>query len=178
MAIQSAVRRKEPEPESRWILVSSAQFQKGTTTLLDHIPTALIHGTGLPAGLAGIKSSGRRIGFSDVGHIGFFGMESDRATSDVIQRSKRLWIAVLHQAIEDAKGNVRSIEKSERSIGGIQREALIWIFHGISNAANSFNSICGLLDIDPDRARQRLRVVPGIRRGLDRTQQGVGEGEG
>ncbi|AJP48011.1 hypothetical protein PG1C_05170 [Rugosibacter aromaticivorans] len=113
-----------------------------------------------------------------MGHIGFFGMESDRATSEVIQRSKRLWIAVLHQAIEDAKGNVRSIEKSERSIGGIQREALIWIFHGISNTANSFNSICGLLDIDPDRARQRLRVVLGIRRGLDRTQQGVGERDG
>ena len=113
-----------------------------------------------------------------MGHIGFFGMGSDRATLKVIHRSKRLWIAVLLQAIEDAKGNVRSIDKSERSIGGIQREALMWMFHGISNAANSFNSICGFLDIDPDRAQQRLRVVPGIRRGLDRTLQDVGEGEG
>ncbi len=117
---------------------------------------------------------------------------------EVIQRLRRLWIAVLHQAIEDAKGNVRSVEKPGRNIGGIQREALVWIFnvefakrdlvpialreretgmpfHGISNGVNSFNSVCGFLDIDPDWARQRLRVVPEIRCGLGRTRLEVGE---
>ncbi|MFZ2525165.1 MAG: hypothetical protein WAW87_07595 [Candidatus Ferrigenium altingense] len=94
---------------------------------------------------------------------------------EVIQRLRRLWIAVLHQAIEDAKGNVRSVEKPGENIGGIQREALMWIFHGISNGANSFNSVCSFLDIDPDRARQRLRVEPEIRCGLGRTRLDVGE---
>ena len=97
---------------------------------------------------------------------------------EVTQRLRRLWIAVLHQAIEDAMGNARSLEKSEKSIGGIQREALMWIFNGISRAANSFDSICLLLDIDPDWARQRLRLVPGIRRGLDSAGLQVGRGEG
>lgn len=109
--------------------------------------------------------------------MGFFGVNTARNSLEVIQRSKRLWIAVLYQAIEDAKGNVRSIEKSDKSSGLVQREALIWIFHGIAKAANSFNSICGLLDIDPDRARQHLRLVPGIRRGLERARLGVGKGE-
>ena len=113
-----------------------------------------------------------------MGRMGFFGMGSERTSLEVIQRSKRLWSAVIHQAIEDAKGNVRSVEDSEKNIGGIQREALIWIFHGISKAANSFDSICGLLDIDPDRARQRLRLLPGIRQGLNRTGLDAGEGEG
>jgi len=102
-------------------------------------------------------------------------MGSEGASMEVIKRLRRLWIAVLHQAIEDAKGNVRSVEKPGGNIGGIQREALMWIFHDISNGANSFNSVCGFLDIDPDRARQRLRVVPEIRCGLGRTQLDIGE---
>lgn len=102
--------------------------------------------------------------------MGFFGSGSERTSLEIIQRSKRLWIAVLYQAIEDAKGSVKS---SEKSVGGIQREALRWIFHG-SRASNSFDSICGLLDIDPDRARQRLRLLPGIKRGLNKTGLDVG----
>ena len=110
--------------------------------------------------------------------MGFFGSGSERASLEVIQRSKRLWVAVIHQAIEDAKGNVASVEESERSVGGIQREALIWIFHGISKMPNSFDSICGLLDIDPDRARQRLRLMREIRRGLDKAQLDASKEEG
>ncbi|WP_459723369.1 hypothetical protein [Sideroxyarcus sp. TK5] len=129
-------------------------------------------------------------------------MGNEGVSMEVIQRLRRLWIAVLHQAIEDAKGNVRSVEKPGRNIGGIQREALMWIFNvefakrdlvplalrerdgeretgmpvnGIFNGVNSFNSVCGFLDIDPDRARQRLRVVPEIRCGLGRTRLDVGE---
>lgn len=94
-------------------------------------------------------------------------MGSECTSFEVTQRLRRLWIAALHQAIEDANGNVRSAENQEVRIGGNQREALTWIFNGISRAANSFDSICLLLDIDPGWARQRLRLVPGIRRGLD-----------
>ncbi len=107
--------------------------------------------------------------------IGIVVIGNEGASMEVIQRLRRLWIAVLHQAIEDAKGNVRSVEKPGRNISGIQREALMWIFYGISNGVNSFNSVCGFLDIDPDRARQRLRVVPEIRCGLGRTRLDVGE---
>jgi hypothetical protein len=139
------------------------------------IPIAWIHGISLLAGLAGNRLSGRRIEFSDVWRIGIVVIGNEGASMEVIQRLRRLWIAVLHQAIEDAKGNVRSVEKPGGNIGGIQREALMWIFHDISNGANSFNSVCGFLDIDPDRARQRLRVVPEIRCGLGRTQLDIGE---
>lgn len=101
--------------------------------------------------------------------MGFVVIGSERISFEVTQRLRRLWIAVLHQAIEDARGNVRSVENQEIKIGGNQREALTWIFNGISRAPNSFDSICFLLDIDPDWARQRLRLMSGIRRGLDST---------
>lgn len=103
-------------------------------------------------------------------------MGKEIASFEVTQRLRRFWIAVLHLAIEDARGNVRSVENQEIKIGCIQREALTWIFNGISRAANSFDSICLLLDIDPDWARQRLRLVPGIRRGLDSAGLQAGRG--
>ena len=103
-------------------------------------------------------------------------MGKEIASFEVTQRLRRFWIAVLYQAIEDARGNVRSVENQEIRIGSIQREALTWIFNGISRAANSFDSICLLLDIDPDWARQRLRLVPGIRRGLDSAGLQAGRG--
>ena len=109
---------------------------------------------------------------------GSWGVLADCAVCEIAQRSKRLWIAVLHQAIEDAKGNTRSAEKSASTVEGVQRDALIWIFHDQSTAGNSFHAICDLLDLDPDQARQRLRRVPAIRRGLHRTRLDVGQGEG
>lgn len=122
--------------------------------------------------------SGKRNGFSDVGHMGFVVMGSERTSFEVTQRLRRLWIAVLHQAIVDARGSVRSAENLEIKIGGNQREALTWIFNGISRAANSFDSICLLLDIDLDWARQHLRLVPEIRRGLNSAGLQAGRGEG
>ncbi|WP_291994110.1 hypothetical protein [Candidatus Accumulibacter sp. ACC003] len=109
---------------------------------------------------------------------GSWGILVDCAEREVAKRSKRLWIAVLHQAIEDANGRTRSAEKSASTIGDVQRDALIWIFHDQSTAGNSFHTICDILDLDPDQARQRLRRVPAIRRGLHRTRLDVGQGEG
>jgi hypothetical protein len=63
-----------------------------------------------------------------VRRTGSWGILADCAIREVAQRSKRLWIAVLHQAIEDAKGNTRSAEKSASTVEGEQRDALIWIF--------------------------------------------------
>ena len=94
------------------------------------------------------------------------------------QGAKRLWIAALHQAIEDAKGNARSPAASEAEIRRLQCESLSWIFPDRSKAAHSFHAICDLLDIDPDWARQRLCGVHAIRRGLERAHGNVGEGEG
>lgn len=122
--------------------------------------------------------SEKRIGFSDVGHMGFVVMGSEHTLFEVTQRLRRLWIAVLHQAIEDARGSVKSVENQDNRIGGNQREALTWVFNGIPSAANSFDSICLLLDIDPDWARHRLRLVPGIRRGLDSAGLQAWRGEG
>jgi len=113
-----------------------------------------------------------------VRRTGPWGILRDSAVCEIAQRLKRLWIAVLHQAIEDAKGNARSVEKSASSVAGPQRDALIWIFHDRSRAGNSFRAICDLLDLDPDQARQRLRRVPAIRRGLQRTGLDTGQGEG
>mgnify|MGYP001170121565 CR=1 len=109
---------------------------------------------------------------------GSWGILCDSAVCEIAQRLKRLWIAVLHQAIEDAKGYTRSAEKSASTVEGVQRDALIWIFHDQSTAGNSFHTICDLLDLDPDQARQRLRRVPAIRRGLRRARLDVGQGEG
>jgi hypothetical protein len=110
--------------------------------------------------------------------MGLVVMGSERTSFEVTQRLRRLWIAVLYQAIEDARGNVRSAENQDNRIGGNQREALTWIFNGIPGAANSFDSICILLDIDPDWARHRLRLVPGIRRGLESAGLHTWRGEG
>jgi hypothetical protein len=65
------------------------------------------------------------------------------------QRSKRLWIAVVQQAIDDAMGRASFAPGSPEEIRSIQREALSWIFQDRSPVANSFHSICDLLDIDP-----------------------------
>ena len=99
-----------------------------------------------------------------------------RSSREVVERSRRLWIAVLHQAIEDARG--RSVEVVGESVTGIQREALTWIFDEHSNAANSFSAICELLDIDPQWARLRFCRLPGIRRGLVSAQGDMNVGEG
>lgn len=107
-----------------------------------------------------------------MGFMGFVGVRSGCSSLEVRQRTQRLWIAVLQQAVEDAKGNVRSMDGEARKPGSIQREALTWIFHGIPMLPNSFDSICGILEIDPDRARQRLRLLPGVRRGLDAGELG------
>lgn len=105
-------------------------------------------------------------------------MLPERMSRVLAQRSKRLWTAVLHQAIEDAKGNARSPASSEAEIRRLQCESLTWIFHDRSKAAHSFHAICDLLDIDPDWARQRLCRVPAICRGLERAHGNVGEEEG
>ncbi|WP_299158651.1 hypothetical protein [Accumulibacter sp.] len=122
--------------------------------------------------------SGKRIGSFDVRRSGSWGILCDSAVCEIAQRLKRLWIAVLHQAIEDAKGYTRSAENPASSVEGLQREALIWIFYDRSGAGNSFRAICDLLDIDADQARQHLRRVPAIRRGLRRARLDVGQGEG
>jgi hypothetical protein len=104
-------------------------------------------------------------------------MRHEQAARVFAQRSKRLWIAVVQQAIDDAMGRASFAPGSPEEIRSNQREALSWIFHDRSPAANSFHSICDLLDIDPDRAREHLRQDPAIRRGLARARrQRSGEG--
>ena len=101
-----------------------------------------------------------------------------QTTRVIAQRAKRLWVAVVHQAIDDAKGHARFATNSPEEIRSIQREALTWIFLDRSNVANSFQSICDILDIDADWARKRLCRIPAIRRGLASVRLGVGKGEG
>jgi len=105
-------------------------------------------------------------------------MRPEHTARVIAQRSKYLWIAVVHQAIDDAKGGAGSASHSPDEIRSIQREALTWIFQDRSTVANSFHSICAMLDIDPDWARQRLRQVPAIRRALLSTRCDRGRGEG
>jgi len=104
-------------------------------------------------------------------------MRHEQAARAFAQRSKRLWIAVVQQAIDDAMGRASFAPGSPEEIQCIQREALRWIFLDRVPLANSFHSICDILDIDPDRARERLRLHPAIRRGLASAQrQRNGEG--
>ena len=98
-------------------------------------------------------------------------MRHEHAARVWAQRSKRLWIAVVQQAIDDAMGRASFVPGSPEESQSIQREALRWIFQDRSPAANSFHSICDILDIDPDRARERLRLHPAIRRGLARARR-------
>lgn len=98
-------------------------------------------------------------------------MRHEHAARVWAQRSKRLWIAVVQQAIDDAMGRASFVPGSPEEIQCIQREALRWIFQDRSPVANSFHSICDILDIDPDRARERLRLHPAIRRGLARARR-------
>lgn len=104
-------------------------------------------------------------------------MRHEHAARVFAQRSKRLWIAVVQQAIDDAMGRASFAPGPPEEIESIQREALCWIFQDRVPVANSFHSICDLLDIDPDRARERLRLHPAIRRGLARARRRCG-GEG
>ncbi|EXI71419.1 MAG TPA: hypothetical protein PK440_20940 [Candidatus Accumulibacter phosphatis] len=105
-------------------------------------------------------------------------MRHEHAARVFAQRSKRLWIAVVQQAIDDAMGRGSFAPGSPEEIQCVQREALRWIFHDRSSAANSFHSLCDLLDIDPDRARERLRQNPAIRRGIASARcQRSGEGD-
>ena len=105
-------------------------------------------------------------------------MRPEQTARVIANRSKRLWIAVVHQALDDAKGGARSATSSPEEIQSIQREALTWIFHDRSKVANSFHSICEVLDIDPDWARKHLRRIPAIRRSLadGRCRRSAGEG--
>jgi len=105
-------------------------------------------------------------------------MRHEHAARVFAQRSKRLWIAVVQQAIDDAMGRASFAPGSSDEIQSIQREALRWIFQDRLPVANSFRSICDPLDIDPDRARERLRLHPAIRRGLARARRRrSGEGD-
>ena len=105
-------------------------------------------------------------------------MRHEHAARVWAQRSKRLWIAVVQQAIDDAMGRASFAPGSPEEIQSIQREALRWIFQDRSPVANSFHSICDILDIDPDQARECLRLHPAIRRGLTRARrQRSGEGD-
>ena len=98
-------------------------------------------------------------------------MRHEHAARVFAQRSKRLWIAVVQQAIDDAMGRASFAPGSPEEIESIQREALRWIFQDRSPVANSFHSICDILDIDPERAREHLRQDPAIRRGLARARR-------
>ncbi len=65
---------------------------------------------------------------------------------------RRLWCAVLEQALEDAKS--RSFKHKE--------EALEW-FHSPSRGTGSFLWICSALDIDPGLIKKALparQVIP------------------
>ncbi|WP_374690688.1 hypothetical protein [Accumulibacter sp.] len=98
-------------------------------------------------------------------------MRHEHAARVLAQRSKRLWIAVVQQAIDDAMGRASFAPGSPEEIEIIQREALRWIFQDRVPVANSFHSICDLLDIDAGRAREGLRLHPAIRRGLARARR-------
>jgi hypothetical protein len=105
-------------------------------------------------------------------------MRPEHTARVIAQRSKGLWIVVVHPTIDAAKGGAKSASHSPNEIRSIQREALTWIFHDRSRVANAFHSICGRLDPDPDGARQRLRQVPAIRRGVLNPRGDVERGEG
>ena len=70
---------------------------------------------------------------------------------------QRLMIAVLHDAL-DCIEKYRFV-KSRRG-SRYFREAQRWFLAHEPDWPYSFESICGILDLDADAVRQRLRLVP------------------
>ena len=73
------------------------------------------------------------------------------------QRHRNLWAEVIRVAIADA-------QMSGKNFSGYRKDAINWIFDdGRAREANSFVSICSLLDFPPERIRARLRKILGMR---------------
>jgi hypothetical protein len=70
---------------------------------------------------------------------------------------QRLMIAVLQDAFECIEKHRFSTDSHRRRLF---REAEEWFFADEAEWPYSFESICGVLDLDVDAVRQRLRIVP------------------
>jgi predicted DNA-binding ribbon-helix-helix protein len=69
-------------------------------------------------------------------------------------QARRLWSAVLIQAIKDSRNRAKEMKS-------IRAEALEWIKSN-SNYENSFCAICTILDLNP--AKTREKILSGDRR--------------
>ena len=75
---------------------------------------------------------------------------NEKQNNAQVQASKRLWLSVLLQAIDDLK------RKGERD------RALVW-FESKNDEINSFIGICENLGIDPDMARGIILKRKGVK---------------
>jgi hypothetical protein len=70
-----------------------------------------------------------------------------------LRRHLRLWVGVLHLAIDDVRGIGAGSTKSDRALR--MEQARTWVRSDNREVA-SFHWICVTLDIDPERARARI----------------------
>jgi hypothetical protein len=67
---------------------------------------------------------------------------------------RRLWAAVLEQAVKDARGG--------RTYHIITEEAQAW-FHSKKEGVGSFIWVCRILDLDPSYVREKVDLQPVVR---------------
>ena len=80
---------------------------------------------------------------------------------DDYQRHRSLWAEVIRLAIADAR-------MKGKNFSSLRKDAINWIFDDRRAVeANSFVSICGLLDVPPGRIRDRIRKILEIEGGVD-----------
>lgn len=80
--------------------------------------------------------------------------------------TKRLWRAVLKQAVQDLMLPVVRT-KGEVSVSVHSRSALHWLRGTRDAGPGSFGFVCTVLSIDPDRARRNLLARRELRRLLE-----------
>lgn len=68
---------------------------------------------------------------------------------------RQLWALVLQRAIDDLFLR-KVIHSKGNSHGNYKNSASTWIFNGNKQAFNSFENVCLILDLDPDRVRNEI----------------------
>jgi hypothetical protein len=88
---------------------------------------------------------------------------TEREGSDVTEPEMNLWIAVLNQAVKDAKALVQKVENNPYLWSNpLFRSEVIHLkryFRSKSMEPGSFTFICDLLDMDPEQAAKQINEM-------------------
>lgn len=73
---------------------------------------------------------------------------------------KKLWAAVLEQAIRDYAGTrYKMVSGQTVAQKRDMRAAKVWIFYSDRTDETSFNTVCSILGMDPEYARKLIKEI-------------------